>query len=64
MPVPTTGFGMVGTRNLICEDYVRGTRPARGKKSRRIWYGWHKEHWTKGATGTGLGVQQVVARHW
>ena len=24
----------------------------------------HKQHWIKGAAGTGLGGQQVVARHW
>ena len=24
----------------------------------------HKQHWTKGAAGTGSGGQQVVARHW
>ena len=26
--------------------------------------GWHKEHWTKGAVGTGSVDQQAVERHW
>lgn len=37
---------------------------ARSGKSRLIWYGWHKEHWTKGAAGTGSVAQQAVERHW
>ena len=27
-------------------------------------YGWRKEHWTKGAAGTGSVDQQAVERHW
>ena len=37
---------------------------ARSGKSRRIWYGWRKEPWTKGAAGTGSVDQQAVERHW
>lgn len=37
---------------------------ARSRKSRRIWYGWRKEPWTKGAAGTGSVDQQAVERHW
>ena len=35
---------------------------ARSGKSRRIWYGRHKELWIKGAAGSV--DQQAVERHW
>ena len=42
----------------------KGHEVTRKSHTRRNWYGRCKEHWTKGAAGTGSVDQQAVERHW
>lgn len=59
-------------RSNQCVD-ITSLYPWVKKKTRQKWkqgvcllnlYGWRKEHWTKGAAGTGSVDQQAAERHW